>query len=232
MNKTIKIMDLTEEERPYEKCLKYGTEFLSDAELLAVIIRTGSREDTSVTLARKVLQLSGEQEEGILGILHVSLEELMRIKGIGKVKAIQFQCIAELSKRMNKAKAGHRLSFQNPSAIAQFYMEDMRHEEKEKIKLLLLNTKNKLIKELIISIGTVNASLISPREIFIEALRYRAVFFVLIHNHPSGDPTPSREDIMITNRMKKCGELLEILMIDHIIIGDNRYVSLRENGVI
>lgn len=231
MNQAIKIMDLPEEERPYEKCLRYGTEFLSDAELLAVIIRTGSRGETSVSLAKKVLQLSQEYD-GILGILHLSPEELMRIRGIGKVKAIQFQCIAELSKRVSKAKAGLTLSFQSPGAIAEFYMEDMRHEEKEKIRLLLLNTKNKLIKELIISIGTVNASLISPREIFIEALRYHAVFFVLIHNHPSGDPTPSREDIMITNRMKECGELLEIVMIDHIIIGDNRYVSLRENGVI
>lgn len=231
MSKTKKILDLPKQERPYEKCLKDGTCALSDAELLAVIIRTGLQGENSVVIAQKILELS-DINSGILGISHMGIEELMQIKGVGKVKAVQVKCIMELSKRIAMASAKKRLSFQRPETIAEYYMEDMRHEEQEKLRLLLLNTKNHLIKEQIISIGTVNSSIITPREIFIEALKCRAVFIILIHNHPSGDPSPSREDILLTNRMKECGELLEVLLLDHIIIGDNQFYSFRANGII
>lgn len=229
MSKTKKILDLPVQERPYEKCLTDGTGALSNAELLAVIIRTGLQGENSVMIAQKILELS-DMNNGILGISHMGIEELMQIKGVGKVKAVQVKCIIELSKRISMASARNRLSFQRPETIAEYYMEDMRHEEQEKLRLLLLNTKNHLIKDQIVSIGTVNSSIITPREIFIEALKYRAVFIILIHNHPSGDPSPSREDILLTNRMKECGELLEVLLLDHIIIGDNRFYSFRENG--
>ena len=120
----------------------------------------------------------------------------------------------------------------DPETIANYYMEDMRHQGQELLQMMMLNTKNRLIAETIISKGTVNASLISPREVFLEALKHQAVYIILIHNHPSGDPTPSREDILITRRMKELGTMIGIELMDHIIIGDRSYISLKERGII
>lgn len=230
MQNTMRMSDLPAQERPYERCFQSGPEVLTDAELLAVIIRTGAKGERSLDLARKVLQLS-KSCNGILGIHHSSIEELMQIKGVGKVKAVQLKCVAELAKRLSRASARERLSFQEPDSIASYYMEELRHEEQEKLLLLMLNTKGSLIRDKVMSTGTVNASLVSPREIFIEALRYNAVFVILVHNHPSGDASPSREDIHLTERVRQCGMLLGIELMDHIIIGDNEYVSFREKGI-
>lgn len=227
----IRMSDLPEDERPYEKCFLYGAESLSDAELLAVIIRTGAKGEKSIDLSRKILQLS-KSYNGILGIYHSTIEELMQIKGIGKVKAVQLKCVAELAKRFRQATAGEKLSFTEPESIAEYYMDKMRHEEQEELLLLMLNTKNRLIKEKVLSIGTVNASLVSPREIFIEALRYNAVSIILLHNHPSGDSTPSREDVRLTNIICKSGEIIGIKLLDHIVIGDNNYTSFLEEGLL
>lgn len=224
-----RMADLPREERPYEKCLSNGPSSLSDAELLAVIIRTGARGEGSLELARKVLELS-PMGDGILGIYHASLEELMSIKGVGLVKAMQLKCVAELAKRIRQATARERLSFLQPGQIADFYMEELRHEEQEKIILLMLNTKSQLIGEKVLSVGTVNASLISPREIFMEALRHGAVNIILLHNHPSGDSTPSRDDVRFTDRIRQCGELMGIHLLDHIVIGDNNYTSFMEDS--
>ncbi|MGN0383302.1 MAG: DNA repair protein RadC [Eubacterium sp.] len=226
-----KISDLPMEERPYEKCLKAGPESLSDAELLAVIIRTGTRGFSSLQLALQVLAFS-TQHTGLLGLMHISFEELISINGIGKVKAIQILCISELSKRISMSSSKKSLKFSNPASIARYYMEDLRHKENEVVYALFLDTKSFLIKSVIISSGTVNQSLMNPREILIEALKCNAVSIVLMHNHPSGDPTPSREDINSTKRMFEAGKLIGILVIDHIIIGDNRYISLRERGIL
>ena len=154
------------------------------------------------------------------------------MKGIGKVKAIQILCLSELAKRLSKASAEDMLNFDSPESIARYYMEDLRHEKREQMKLLLLNTKTKLIDEIIISKGTVNAAVISPRELFVEALQKGAVSIILLHNHPSGDPTPSREDILITKQIRDAGELLGVNLLDHIIIGDNCYISMREKKII
>ena len=224
------ILSLPPEERPYEKCLEQGCQALSDAELLAVIIRTGAVGDTSVELARRVLDLGGRQGN-LAGLCGLSVQELTSVKGIGRVKAIQIQCIAELSRRMAKSRARDGLCFHDPASIADFYMEDLRHEEREQCRVMMLNTRSMLLAEKQLSVGTVNASLISAREIFLEALKCQAVYIILIHNHPSGDPHPSREDILLTKRVWEAGELIGISLLDHIMIGDRSYVSLREENL-
>ena len=226
---TEKMKALTEEERPYEKCEKYGAGYLTDIELLAVLLRSGSKGENALGLAKKILYPIFSQE-GLLNIHQWTYEQLTAIKGIGKVKAIQLLCLSELAKRLAKATAKEGLDFSTPESIAQYYMEDMRHLKQEYMKLLLFNTRTRLIGETDISKGTVNASLITPRELFIEALQKNAVSIILLHNHPSGDPTPSREDILITRRIRDAGALIGIELLDHIILGDNKYVSLGEQG--
>lgn len=227
-----KMKDIPAEERPYERCLKMGPKHLTDAELLAVIIRTGSREATSLELAQTILALN-YPNKGILGLLHLSLTELTEIKGIGQVKAIQLLCIGELSRRIwrQAAYAGKQI-LKEPSEIAEYCMEEMRHLEQEQVRALFFDTRQHLIRETMISMGTVNSSVISPREIFIEALRCGAVALVLVHNHPSGDPSPSKEDELMTRRVFEAGRMIGIFLLDHVIIGDNTYISLRERGII
>ena len=225
------LKELPVSERPYEKCEKNGTAMLSDAELLAVILRSGTKDQTAIDLATKVLSIDPFYE-GILGICHTSREELQKIPGIGKVKAMQILCIAELSKRLASAKVEDKISFHSPASIADYYMEKLRHQEKENVLLLLLDNKLQLIEEYKISLGTVNASLLSVRDVFIEALRCRASRIMLLHNHPSGDPSPSAQDIAISGKIKEAGELMDITLIDHIILGDGRYVSLKEKGLL
>lgn len=218
-------------ERPYEKCEIYGPGHLSDAELLAVVLRNGTKDKTAVELSREIFALH-PYYQGLLGICHLSIEELRKISGIGNVKAIQILCIVELSKRLAATKAEKKLSFHSPKSIADYYMEGMRHLNREEMILIFFNGKNKVIKELKVSVGTVNQTVASPRELFVEALRCEAVSVITIHNHPSGDPTPSRQDILTTRRMKEAGELVGIPLSDHIIIGDHAYVSFREEQII
>jgi len=230
MNKkyyTVKELPLSE--RPYEKCEKSGPSALSDAELLAIIIRTGSMNERAVDVAANVLNYSNTYP-GLIGLNHVTIKELGSIKGIGRVKAIQLLCITELTKRMAKATNEGGLRFITPETIANYYMQDMRHLAQEKILLIMLDSKSKILKDMIISSGTVSSSLLSPREIFLNALKYEAVNIIILHNHPSGDPTPSREDIHTTKRIMEAGNLIGIKLMDHIIIGDNKYVSLGEQG--
>lgn len=224
-----KIKELNLEERPYEKCERFGAEHLTNAELLAILLRTGTKGENSLELAKKILSQSCEKR-GLISIHSWSLEQLMKIKGIGRVKAIQILCLSELAKRLAKETAEKQLDFHTPRTIAQYYMEDLRHKKQEHMKLLLLNTKSRLISEKDISVGTVNAAIISPREIFIEALQKSAVYIILLHNHPSGDPTPSVEDVQLTIQIKEAGNLIGVELLDHIIIGDNCYTSLKEKG--
>ncbi len=222
---TTTMKHLPKQEMPYEKCWTSGAHCLTDAELLSVILRTGSRGEPALELSRKILSQSGGA--GLLGIYHLSVSELMKMKGIGRVKAIQLKCIAELSRRMAKEQAGKSLSFTDPESVAGYYMEDFRHEEQEKLLLIMLNSKGKLLGEEVISKGTVNATMISPREIYLCALRHLAVSIILLHNHPSGNPQPSDEDLILTQRVKQGGELLGIELLDHIIIGDHQAVSFK-----
>ena len=230
MKEPYTMKELPIEDRPYEKCLKHGCEALTDAELLAVVLRTGVPGSTSVALAREILELSGNDRK-ITGIAELTLEDLMKIRGIGKVKAVQIMCIAELSRRIAKTRAREGLVFTKPESIADYYMEDLRYEPREHCIIMMLDTRNRLIAERRMSTGTVNASLISSREIFIEAVRCQAVHIILIHNHPSGNPAPSSEDILLTKRIQEAGLLIGIELLDHIIIGDRCYVSLREENL-
>ncbi|MCD8223889.1 MAG: DNA repair protein RadC [Clostridiales bacterium] len=229
----MKIKDLPEDDRPYERCVREGPRQLSDAELLSIIIRTGSREANSLELASGILALN-YPNEGILGLLHLTLPELMSVKGIGRVKAVQLLCVGELSRRIWNRRRFHEETqiLRQPDQIAAYYQEDMRHLQQEQFRLMLFDTRQALIRELLLSQGTVNASLASPREIFIEALRYRAVSLIMVHNHPSGDPAPSPEDIRLTARVREGGELVGIRLLDHVIIGDGRYFSLKERGLL
>lgn len=222
--------DIPNAERPYEKCLKQGAEALSDAELLAVLLRTGTKGENVLALAKRLLYQDGGA--GPLGIHQFSFQSLMKLKGIGKVKAVQILCLSELAKRLSKASVEPRLRFSSSQSVAEYYMEDLRHRNQEVMKLLLLNSKAELIDETNISKGTVNASLVTPRELFVEALKKEAVSMILLHNHPSGDPTPSRDDILTTKRISECGLLIGIELLDHIIIGNNCYVSFQEENLL
>ena len=231
MKQTIK--ELPESSRPYEKCLQGGPSGLSDSELLAVILRSGVPGNNSLALANQILSLTKDTSyPGLLGLMHMSLPDLMKVNGIGKVKAIQLKCIGELSKRMASAVARPGLSFNDPITIAKYYMEHLRHEEQEVLIVMLLDGKNHLIGEQTLSRGTVNATLITPREVFLEAMKFHAVSVILVHNHPSGDPTPSDDDIKITERVYRSGELLGVRLLDHVVIGDHKYVSFRELGLL
>ena len=221
---------MSETERPYEKAYRYGASTLSDAELLSVILRTGSKKANALSTAYRILD-AHPVHKGIVGLNYLTLKDLEDIDGVGKVKAIQMKCLAEISRRMSRAVHKPFISFQSPQSIADYYMEKTRYLEKEYVYMLMFDSKHKLIKDVRISEGTINSSLLSPREVFVEALRYDAVFIILIHNHPSGDPTPSIQDIDITHRIYDAGMLIGINLSDHIILGNNCYVSLAERGI-
>lgn len=224
------VKELPVSERPYEKCEMYGPQYLSDAELLAVILKTGSKGLRAIDLAVNVLNYS-KSNPGLKGLNYLTKKELTKIKGIGRVKAIQLLCLTELTKRMAKEVHKDNLRFTTPQSIADYYMQDMRHLPREQVMLLMLDSKNKLIKDTVISSGSVNLSIVPVREILIQALKEDAVNMILVHNHPSGDPSPSPEDIRVTKRLKEAGDLIGITLMDHIIIGDNKYISLKEQGL-
>ena len=199
MNQKNTIREMLSEERPYEKCERFGAGSLTDIELLAVLLRTGTKGESALDLARKLFYPGeGTQPQAKAHLQSWTKEELLKISGIGRVKAIQILCLCELSKRMSQLSAREDLDFSRPDTIAAYYMEDMRHLEQEEIRVMFLNTKQNLIRDLLVSKGTVNASVVTPREILIEGLRCLAVSMILVHNHPSGDPSPSESDILLT----------------------------------
>lgn len=220
------------ENMPYEKFMELGPEFLTESELLAIILRTGTKEKTALQLAEEVLALAHSPREGLLGLYDVSLQELMEIKGIGMVKAIKLKCLTELTMRISRACARKDLCFSNSGSVADYFMEKLRHRDTECVMLVSIDAKGYLIQEKLISDGSVRMSLISPREIFLEALKSKAVSILLVHNHPSGDPTPSTADVELTKTVDELGKSLGIPLVDHVIIGDNRYASFRELGIL
>ena len=221
-----------ENDMPYEKFLRLGSHSLTEAELLAIIVRTGTKDHKPVEIGREILSLPSVNEHGLSGLYYVTVEELMGIKRVGQVKAVKLKCLAELSMRMAMATAKKELQFLNPSSVAKYYMEKLRHEKKERVLLLMLDNKAQLLGEEVLSVGTVSASLLSPREVFIAALKKEAVHIMLLHNHPSGDPAPSRQDMKVTDDIKEIGGMIDIPLIDHIIIGDNKYISFKEAGLL
>ncbi|WP_346895479.1 RadC family protein [Clostridium sp. UBA7503] len=228
MSYKLKIKDLPKNERPREKMLRYGAEYLSNSELLALILRTGTKEDSVLNLCDRLLSHCG----GINGISSPSINDLKQVKGIGEVKATQVLAIAELAIRFNSFKSGEEHTVSSPKDVSNYMMRQMKGLKKEYFKLIMLNTKNIIISVKDISIGNLNSSIVHPREVFIEAIKLSSASVILCHNHPSGDPTPSKEDILITKRLKECGTLLGIEVLDHIIIGNEAYISLKEKGII
>ncbi len=225
------IKDIACCERPYEKAIKNGTNNLSDSELLAVILRNGTKDLSSIDLANKILN-NHLIYKGLISLNYLTREDLVSIKGIGDTKATQILAIAELAKRMNLSKVSSNISFNSPDSIGKYYIEKCKYYTKEKTFLLLFSSSHNLIKEIKLSEGTVNMALISPREIFIEALKYQAVYIILVHNHPSGLPEPSKADITATTKIKEAGKLMDINLSDHIIVGNDCFVSLFERGII
>ncbi len=219
------------EERPYEKCERYGPGSLSDSELLSVIIRTGTKELNARELALSLLSryCSGG---GVDAIARLGLEELRAVPGIGRVKSIQIMCMCEFSKRLWRSGKSVKTTFTGPEDMASFYMEKLRRLDHEECWILMMDNKGAWMGEFMLSSGTVNSSLISPREVFVNASKASAVRIALIHNHPSGDPAPSAEDVRVTARLLEAGKLMDIHLVDSIIIGDGIYVSIRKSGLI
>ena len=220
------------EAMPYDRFLKYGPESLTDAELLAIILRTGTKEKNALDLARDILHLQENMDGKLIGLHQLSLNELQSIPGIGQVKAIKVKAIAELALRMAKQSIREKPRFDRPDKLAEYYMESMRHYTTECVMLVMLDNKGHLLGERLISKGTVSASLLSPREIFILALKFDATSIILIHNHPTGDASPSKQDRQITRQIYECSKLMNIPLIDHIIIGDHTYSSFKELGLL
>ncbi len=227
MSKHFTMKNLPESERPYEKFLAQGVESLSDAELLAIILKTGTTKESSLDIARNLLQ---GNHNNLLNLYDLSYHDLLTFSGIGQVKAIQLKAVAELSKRIAKTNSGYTLQMDTPSSIAAYYMEQLRHFKEEFLVCAFFDSKCNFLGDATISKGSVNYAYVSPRDIFLQALDYKAVFIVMLHNHPSGDPFPSEEDLQITYRIGKGAQLLELQLADHIIIGDNTYYSFKEHG--
>ncbi len=222
------IKEMNNSLRPYEKTKERGVSSLSDEELMAVILRNGTRGEGAVELAQDLLS-KASRWGNLIGLSHMTYEDLIQIRGIGKVKALQIIALVEFAKRFSTQTRKDKVIFDKPESVAAYYMESVRHLETEQVKLIMLDNKCSLISDLDISKGTVNSSIISTREIFIEALRRKAVYIMLLHNHPSGDPTPSRKDFEITDLVKDASLLVNIPLLDHIVIGDNKYYSFREH---
>lgn len=232
MKNSIAVKSMVTENMPYEKFVRFGPEALTEGELLAIILRTGTHNRSALEIAEEILSLSDSPRTGLLGLYDVPLERLMQVNGVGEVKAVKIKCIAELAMRINITNAKSGLIIKKPETVANYFMEKLRHQRKECVILACLDGKGQIIKEILLSSGSVNMSLISPREVFLEALRNEAVNIILIHNHPSGDPNPSQADLESTKRVKDMGDLLDVPLLDHIIIGDNCYASFREYGYI
>ena len=223
----LKISDMAENEKPVEKLMQSGPSVLSDAELLAIILRTGTNDISVINLAQSILN-NHPVHKGLKGLNYQDVNMLMKIPGVGKVKATQILAITEISKRMSSEAAREHIRFDNADSVADYFMEECRYLQKERVYALFLNSANSLLHKHLISEGSVNRSIVSAREVFKEALHFDATHIVIIHNHPSGDVTPSDMDIMITKELYDLGEHMGIPIVDHIIIGDGIYTSLRE----
>ena len=219
-----KVKDMALEERPREKMLLSGAKNLSNAELLAILLRTGTKKRNAIELANDIIN---KDSQGIRYLQDMSIEELCKIEGIGLSKATQIKAALELGLRISSYRP-NKYKVKNPWDIYKYYMEGLRYKQNEVFKVVLLNTKNEIITDIDVSVGTLNSSLVHPREVFKEAIRRSSNKMILIHNHPSGSVEPSNEDKNITDRLIKCGELIGIEVIDHIIIGDGFILVLRK----
>lgn len=225
---SIKMKELPISERPYEKMEMYGESVLSNAELLAIIIKSGTKEESSVTLAQKILSLGKEYSKDTLNFLQdITIEELTKINGIGKVKALQIKAVCELAKRISRPIDNQKIKIKSPQDIVNLVMDELKLEKREIVKVVILNSQNVIIKIQTIALGKTNSVNIDTKDIFTEAIKRGLNKIILLHNHPSGNSIPSKQDIDFTQRIEEAGNLLNIQLLDHIIIGYNEYTSIK-----
>ncbi|MDF2648058.1 MULTISPECIES: DNA repair protein RadC [unclassified Paenibacillus] len=223
---SLMLREVPQEERPRERMLQYGAGALSHEELLAILLRTGTVSESALRLAGRILSESG----GLRSLVDMSKDQLTQIKGIGDAKALQIQAGIELGRRLAKSAFAERVTIRSPKDIADLVSEDLRYLQKEHFVCLFLNTKNHLLAQETLSMGSLNASIVHPREVFRAAIKRSSASIICVHNHPSGDPTPSPEDIQLTHRLMEAGTIIGIEVLDHVIIGDQRFISLKEQG--
>lgn len=228
---SIKMKELPASERPYEKLEMYGAHTLSNAELLAIIIKSGTREESSLATAQKILSMKNKNSDSLRFIQDMSIEEFMKIKGIGKVKAIQLKAVCEFAKRLSKPIDTPQLQITCPDDIACLLMDELRYETREMVKVILLNMKNNVIKIVNICLGSDNSAILKPKDALVEAVKIGAPKMALVHNHPSGDPTPSKADVEFTDRLGQAASLMGIELLDHVIIGDGKFESIFLNSI-
>jgi len=220
------LRDFPQEELPRERMLQYGAQALSNTELMAILLRTGTYAESAIQLAHRVLKESG----ALRNIVDMSINQLTAIKGIGPAKALQIQASIELGRRLARSSANEKTTIRAPQDVATYLMEDLRYLQKEHFVCLFLNTKNHVLAQETLSMGSLNASIVHPREVFRAAIKRSSAAIICVHNHPSGDPTPSPEDIEMTSRLAEAGQIIGIEVLDHIILGDQNFVSLKEKG--
>jgi len=232
---SVPLKALPREERPRERLLRLGPEALSDAELLAILLRTGTKGRSVLELAHQLLHHCESKDSGnrLRALLHLRSSDLQEaIPGIGEAKLCQILAALHLGLRAASGPLPERVELSNPRAVFEYLAPRMSHLDREQFMVILLNAKNHVIDVESVSEGTLTASLVHPREVFKAAIRRSAYAIILAHNHPSGDPSPSREDRAITERLISAGRLLGIEVLDHLIVGDGRYVSFRERGLV
>lgn len=224
----IMIRDLPDDEKPRERLIAYGPSALSIAELLAIILRVGVTGMSVVTLAQHLLR----QFDGLAGLHRASVQEIAaQVRGLGPAKAAQIKAALELGRRLQLASAGERPQVKSPADAAAILMPDMALLEQEHLRLLILDTKNFVIASPTVYKGSLNSSIVRVGELFREAIKVNAAALIVAHNHPSGDPSPSPEDIRVTREIVQAGKLLDIEVLDHLVIGHQRFVSLKERGL-
>lgn len=222
----MKMKELPISERPYEKLEMYGAEFLSNAELIAIIIKSGTRDETSVDIARRILALDKDGENNLRFLQNMSMEDFISIKGIGRVKAIQLKAICELTKRISRPINTNQIQINSPKDVANLLTDEMRYEKKEIVKAIVLNSKNIIVKIVDICLGGTNSAILKPKDVLQEAIKLGAPKIILVHNHPSGDPTPSKSDYEFTERLVQASNIMGVELLDHVVIGDYGFKSI------
>lgn len=226
----IKMKELPISERPYEKLEMYGESTLSNAELLAIIIKNGTKEESSVTLAQKILSLGKKKtckEDNLKFLQELSIEQFMEIKGIGKVKAIQLKAVCELAKRISRPIEEIKIKIKTPQDVANLFVDELKAEKREIVKVVIMNSQNIILKIQTISQGGTNSAQVDTKDIFLEAIKMGAPKIILLHNHPSGDATPSLADIKFTEKVEEASKVLGVQLLDHVVIGYNQYTSIK-----
>jgi len=221
------IRELPRDERPRERLAMHGPQSLKTSELVAILLRTGQKGESAVALADRLIRHYGSITE----LARASIDDLQRFPGIGPTKAIELRAAFELGRRLHAAHHGERPTIECPDDVMTLVGGDLRDQDKEHFRVLLLNTKNQVLRVDNVSIGSLNASVVHPREVFKPAVAASANAVIFVHNHPSGDPTPSREDRDLTDRLVAAGDMLGIPVLDHVVVGGNRFVSFKAEGL-